>query len=709
VADQPFRVDALSPEPDRTRRIENLYGLALSGIDFAAGTGPASSAPALIERGKPGDVELAKKVLLAGTPGHSLDAFFYGAYHERLGPEVARAILNRILEQTSPDSWWRSIPVAYGNVNWPMSSASLHLISGEAAGEDERVEHALGLLRAQCAAVCDAGLTSEYNSPVYNGVTLFSLATVANYGRSAEARLLAQLLEERILVDQFLRYHPPTAAMSGPYSRSYLDSAIGTDGIARLIYYKELPGGTYVNLGMAELLGHGGDASWSCSIAAMPFHVPRYLQALALKKPLPCTIQATTRCCDYEWCGDLRRGGRYGTYCYMTDEYTLGSAEREYVNHGHSSGVVCFWRKRSPVRSMADFKSLVFKYVVDGKKYGQENIFPEMNDYRGGKCYHLDEGRYHCVQHRGKVICLYQAKRFNTSTRKALALNGYLPLFDGVDELQVGERPFEGAAMTAEPGTVIFWRDGRTYGALRFLEATDRGRDSAIEVVRDEEKLTFTSWNCNRAGTEFSANDYDRTTNGFVLELATEDEFGSLAAFRRHIESSRLEETKTAAGVWSVRYSSGSEELEIVYHLHHLELIERRANGAKLDCPMYEGPYVAESRCGEVAVGRTVLRGRLGLPLMLVAVDEEGYYAVFNLNDEAVPIELSTPRGSLSCPALQRGRILYCPDQSPTVDIISARAPGEIRFHSDTTVPAATLNGEPMHLEQCGARWHATG
>jgi hypothetical protein len=176
-------------------------------------------------------------------------------------------------------------------------------------------------------------------------------------------------------------------------------------------------------------------------------------------------------------------------------------------------------------------------------------------------------------------------------------------------------------------------------------------------------------------------------------------EYGSLEAFKKHVNSAKVEEAVYANGVWAVRYTSGKENLSIAYHLTAHEIIERKVNGKDVVIPMFSSPLVKEDRSGHIEIGRTSLDTRFGLPVWLMADEKHSVYMVMNLNSQTTPVKLQTPDGTLETDALPLGRIIYQPKSEKTLDILSGPILGRIDFAAKTKQPQILFNNVPIAKE----------
>ena len=298
-----------------------------------------------------------------------------------------------------------------------------------------------------------------------------------------------------------------------------------------------------------------------------------------------------------------------------------------------------------------------------------------------------------------------------------MRLNCYIPIYDKIDELWVGEKRVETFPQHFSYSDTIFIKDANTFVAVRFLVPTKLCAEhevvfDIIEEVSNPEMLVIYSYNYDGPKRVFTAEEMDNTRNGFVMEVAEASEYSSFESFKKHIKTSQIEETLYANGVWAVRYTSGQERLSIIYHLAWHEIIERKINGRDVVIPMFLSPMVKEDRDGHIEIGNTSLTAHFGLPVWLMADEKRNVYMVMNPNHQPTSVDLKTPDGELKIDAMPLGRIIYQPKSEKTLEILSVLEPGSIHFSAKAKQPKVIVNDIPLpmnNLESQGREsWIAT-
>jgi hypothetical protein len=720
-------VKDLQREKSMEKRNEALWSVVLETVEeFGKSSDDFMTAAALIERWlkykRPEDLKKANELAeIDGLGGDYLTPALYFKYKRYLSEKAQENLLDDLRISVAPGNWLRVTKQGYGNVNIPQKGTQNNILAGEALGKvgmyKDAFEYGKKLLRDLLDVTNDAGMVPEYNSPVYTGVSIAPLATIANYAEDKEAVLMARLAQEIIFLDLCSRYHEPTNQMSGPYSRNYMPTRAGGAGGTMKLLYKLLPQGLYSSFKPSyQWFRKSPEIQWASTgsreagwIASLDrYSYPDFMNVLAVEKQFPYEVYATGKCGPGTWSNDTDAGGRYDTSCYMTKEYSLASASRGYGNHGQSHGVVLWWRKNSPVQSMKDFKTMMWMYIEDERRMDELNSYPGIES----KYWHLDEGRYHTVQNKNKVIALYQPKKLGTEHSK-LRLNCYIPIYDEIDELWVGEKKVEKFPQYFSYSDIVFIRDANTYIAVRFLPATKLGVEhevvfDIIEEVSNPKMIVISSYNYDGPKRTFTAEETDNTRNGFVMEVAEANDYDSFESFKKHVKASQIEEALYANGVWAVRYTNGKENLSIAYHLTAHEIIERRINGKDVVIPMFSSPLVKEDRNGYIEIARTSLNTRFGLPIWLMADEKRSTYMVMNPNSQNTPVDLKTPDGELKIDALPLARIIYKPRSKKTLEILSAPELGIIQFSAKTKQPKIIVNDTPLSMNNVKSQGHGT-
>ena len=628
-----------------------------------------------------------------------------------------KTVLARI---TGPDAWI----YRHGNFNWPLTICAWAILGGQFADNREVEQAGVHNLEelARKLHVVGPGTPGEYNSPHYQSIAQLDLAAIVNFSRRPDARLLAEVLLERLYVDLVSRYHAPSQQLGGPFSRSYAHTDTGALNIALfpLVMRADRPP-FFDDLAAGEVGGFATTGAIPRALYLVEPFAP-YLLTIAERKPLPYTIVNQTCCSDYyRGVGeekDVWPASASHMTCHLTREYALASGSRPYVDDGHGKVLVAQWRRAEHIRSMQDFRTLYTHYTFN------ERCPVTQTTYLGwtpkpktiGITFWHNDGRGMITQHKGKAVVMYHPKTFEARYVHSMKLDVAVPIYAPLGELAVNDRKVTRFPVMADFSDLVFIRDHRTYVAIRPLVPRRLGgaRKVMLSMV-DSQKQT--RWNAKpenalKKHLLVSIYNYHDPTgqlkplakrggdprfrlnyNGLILELATVDEFPTLAAFRRHIRAAKVTDellpAKPAKGdvprapkeVRRVTYTSGPDTLTMAYRLTTEQVLEQTVNGRPVKPDLYESPWCRQTRSGQVTLGRTTCRLTKGIAVTVVAIDSARQYAVLNVDKRPTRVALKTPYGTLQTERFGRGVLRCYPGPGGTqIEIRSRAIPAPIEW-----------------------------
>ncbi len=615
------------------------------------------------ERGGAANIQRANELALAIAPAPGgdigwqiVDVGIMLTRHAASLTQAAKEHLGELLEQSLEA--WQDREFGRGNVNHPVIATWLYAAAGKALGRREYSERADRNLRRFIHIFSQAGDMSEYNSPTYLGPTLVGLASIGAYAELESTRLRARLIEERIWLSTMARWHSPTQQLAGPHSRAYADSTLGFGGIIRYLAHAVLEAPVFWDFDMCVAYDHHYDAEWAGKIAACIFCFPDYLRSIGEGKSFPFEVYSTTDGEDYTVDGrEVYRGGRGRLTTFMTPQYCLGSTERPYVDGGQTEMCIAYWRPRGAVSKFTDLRALYFRYVANNRLPAQENAY---TSWYGGRTMvyspnllHQD-GRQHVLQHAGKAILLSQPLRRENGLYHSLRFDTLIPLYQPLDEIWLADKEIKSFPAHADWESPLTIRDGDVYLALRPLQPTDLGGGQhAVEIFEANHHLILSIYNF-RAGEarSFPAYALNKAHNGLILEIGTAAEYGSFAAFRRHIASTRLSENMWLGEVRQVRYISGGDELVMHYNPETQEVLESQVNGRKIVHEGFSCPLAVQNSSGSLQLGEISLRTDPGVPAWLAFEPASGWLVVALPTDQAARVRIGAPGILVECESL---------------------------------------------------------
>jgi len=495
----------------------------------------------------------------------------------------------------------RSLPEAAqcewhdGNVNHPLAAWAALILAGERFDDATAVASGAGRLRRFAHTVGNRrhahhrqAVFSEYNSPTYTALDLWFLALIAEFARDAELRRLALFLEQRLWIETALYYHAPSQQFAGPHCRAYLDDSLG--GWSGLHCTMAAACDEPMLLDPERVLrnNHPSATLQNGLVAIIPYHFPAEARRLAFAKPLPCQLRVMTYGESYHE-NHAARGFEDGLYpggwsrltTWHAPEFTLGTAERPYVNAGHADAFMARLRRRPEIRGCADFRSIFCRGVCNDAVVGQPNRV-HVTGGRTDESYLYEEGRTSTLQERNRALVLYAPKGVGHRGMSGFRVDVMFSWDAPFDEFRVDNRAVDPAqpAQFAATSRLLF-RDGDVLGVL--IPLVPQPAAGPTPVSLRVAGGCFIVGIANYAG---PARDFDRDelrgwTNGFYCELWSTREFADLDALWAHVQTIRIEDAAPGAGRHRrARVQSGDSMLELVHNPWSEETVAATINGA---------------------------------------------------------------------------------------------------------------------------------
>jgi len=541
---------------------------------------------------------------------------------DRVTPEVRahlqHTVKERLIEAALTE--WRD-----GNVNHPLGAYCSLILGGEMSGQEWAT--ALGLRRLSLfrerigehrSRSRRQAEMSEYNSPTYTALTLWFLALIAEHSATGTARRLALFLEERLWVDVAMHFHAPSQQFAGPHSRSYQDDSVGGFSALHCTMLAAFEEPLFLAPDLCHRFHHPSTLVQNALVAILPFHVPPLARTIAKEKPFPYSFRKTTYGEHYHenhrrrqpatpggfpagppgetdhsaasgtpenppfaFDEDVYPGGWSDLTTYMTDEYALGSASMPYVNAGHSDGVMLRLRRNLTIRGMEDFRSAYTRGVYNDARVGEKN-FCHAAQTPIDESYLYEEGRSATYQHENKLIVCYSPKRAGHCGVRSFRLDLIFSYFSPFDALVIDGRPVSGFPARCSANARICFRDFHTFGAIVPLQPSPSPSALPVLIWRCGEFLVFSFYNYDGDERDFPRHEINGWQTGFALELATAAET-PWETFLLRSQSAGITGTVSEGSLRTIRFTSGTDSMELVYDPFKEVILSRRWNGES-DC-----------------------------------------------------------------------------------------------------------------------------
>ena len=482
------------------------------------------------------------------TPMHL--SRIYINYFDRL-TEKAKNNIIAYLKKIKPDYCGDELDFVGVNDNFPLMStytaSAMYKILDDTdmLGEAERRFSQLECLLKR------RGVISEYNSG-YTTFQLFIIAALEKIAPNERCRKIALNAQTRIWVDLFAHYHDKIGTICGPFSRWYMNLLEYEDYewiIETLFKPSVKPAKNYYKPSYRELLYLSEDFYCHDESACLlrekhyPFEFKACAECSASTDSTPeCAVRnMETDNETYEY-----SAGEEKLYTYMTEDYAVGTATKEWHSGVQTSGFNAAYKNCSGVpKEEADIRNIDCRYLINDESVKEQRFFEQGRKTAFGNknralvlykpkisvisaVHNLEEGvlaaHYRRQEITGNIGC--------TSAKLVILmpLHGKYP-----DNIIAGEENiFNYTANLKQPQTVYI-KDGDVYLAFHPLEITDKGREYAQTIrIRDNKYLEIALYNYAGDAKDFARRDFLHICNGFGFTISSKSECGSFEQFVEH-------------------------------------------------------------------------------------------------------------------------------------------------------------------------------
>jgi len=464
----------------------------------------------------------------------------------------------------------KHIPVWYANVYLQMIACLVGL------GDEEK---ALEWTRIFYDFTREYGI-NEYAAWGYIGVQLAGLQSAYERARNPELRrMLAELLELHWF-DLVHQMHIPTLMLSPTSSRAKGSSGLKVLDAVRTLYYLYfgIGGVSEIDQPRVELL---------LTDYQPPEAVARFVEAKQSMESL-----------EYQ-----AKYGRVDAHIYQTTEFSLATQS------GRRSAMGVLDTSKTLLSSEEHETSVQICVQNDGAYKG---IVFKVSDVKAN----FDRHSVTSVQSGAQAIISYN---FDPKWSIAESIYSYaiLGLTGSIDELQINGVPWDFRPTALAASDSLAYRIGDTYVGIRFL-TTDVikilnhpviSAEKPILLARDGDEVVLRSYLAyDPSGIAFSQ---ENRRLGYVIRLATPDEYPSLTAYSSAMSGIQIEQL-LAGSVHSVAALIGDVELYLQEDLASNTVLAREMNGSESHRQyLLRSPYVCYEAGQDLALRRLDPAGRL--------------------------------------------------------------------------------------------------
>lgn len=486
------------------------------------------------------------------------------------------------------DAASEEIHIGMYNDNFSNMAVYVLIIAGEMFDLPHYLELGKQKLREVVELFSRSGAIMEFGSPTYTPVDTLCFAQLYNHAQDPWVRETALKCEERMWLEIATHYHPETSLIAGPHSRAYGADSIGHPGLMAGLLWKVWGDAVFINpirdsfpphpkqvIHIAlDFLMHP-NVAWLVSVE---YHCPDFLTHLAFHKNYPYEVGYRTECLPSnllagtpdksrgEYCDCA--GGKGWTYSYLTEEYTLGTAERAYHSGALSNSFYLTYRHTPSASCLQDTGVIYCRYLFNDHLPDQTNTYTAYGT--SDKSSFRDEGCKVGTQHKNVSIMLYHPLSIEREHVTSARLSLLIPCYFSEDiQLATLSGKISGFSYQSRSLEPIFLKAGQTYCAFFPMTTTDLGRDRAVQVEMQNHHILISFYNYSGEERAFSAEELEYAQAGFACVCGTEKEYPSMEDFQKYalqleILEDRMENQERAVSR-RMRCKFQDDEFRLIY------------------------------------------------------------------------------------------------------------------------------------------------
>lgn len=519
-------------------------------------------------------------------PMQMLEIFM--TYGGRVEEDVRKKMTDYILEEL-PKAASDEIHMGMYNDNFSNMAVYMLIIGGEMFDLPEYVETGKRKLDEVCEFFSRSGGIMEYCSPTYTPIDTLAFAQIANHAKDPWVRETALKCEERMWLEVATHYHPATAMLAGPHSRAYGADSIGHPGLVCSLFWKAFGDEVFINPMLDTFPPHPDqvihismerlmypNVAW---IVNVEFHCPERLAELALHKQYPFEASFRSECLpsnllagspaegekpeEFCYCA----GGTGNCYTYMTEEYSMGTADNQFHSGSISNTFYMTFRNRTDARRLFDTGVVYTRYLFNDHLPDQDNTYAVYG--RSHKSSFRDEGRKFGSQHKNISLLTYHPMALERHSVESARLSMLIPcyFFDGFD-IWAGDTRVENFSYSSDRLETVYVQVNNVYFAFVPLTTTDLGRDIALTIEKQNQHLMISYYNYRGKARSFEALEMILAQAGIVCICSTVEEHATMDEFKQYVRQGQLiedrMENQERTYCRRIRYRHGDTEFRMI-------------------------------------------------------------------------------------------------------------------------------------------------
>jgi len=529
------------------------------------------------------------------------------------------------------------------NDNHVTLATSSLVLAGELVGDREAVEQGRCNLLNLRDTLLRCGVIHEAND-CYFWHTMYSTAAVARWAKDEAIRDLATKAEARLWAEHAAFRHPNLGRKIGPSARDYTKHRLHPRHANTALWYVfgdavTVPAMPLMYVSDTDANDHAFDWSHASSaeqawtlgflarVSAQSYVVPNAAAAIMADRAYPHTVSVLNETGHFpegytvdhdgaEGCEQAFHhlnavqfpGREHTLYAHMERDWGMGTGDGRMIGGCPNNTWQLSYRKARPLEKTWQQGHWWCSYTINDKTAVEDHTFhlaPPSETGNGQTTEYWfrsasqprrtvqfnDMGRYAGMQHERTSVMLYRPRPIEAYAVTSLALTLCYPTVwrNDCDELWFGDQRIDNWAGESAEAEDIFIKDGPIYAAFKPLLCRPLDAPARLRAERrndDWSLIHLISYEGEAVDLSEEAR-LSQIGSGFICEVATEDDFDSLDAFKRWFRTGRvLDETH----FWTrqVRWARPGLTLGMRYDVWNDHIMYRMVNGRRMRQPEFE-------------------------------------------------------------------------------------------------------------------------
>ena len=527
----------------------------------------------------------------------------------------------------------RRLDVAPSYTNISAMTCLTTSLAGEYLGDASLAQYGYARTRAFAEQILSNGAAFEFNAPTYTFVTVAALSRLAHYTHDTETRILARLLETRLVSSYVFHLSPTKGRLAGPYARAYYPSLVG----------EAEPESEFVEWWIHRNV------------------IPEWIGRLH-REPSP-SFQITETA-NKDW--------NIGMTTFISPEFAMGTATREISRQTAGFTLQYSIPDQQP-------PGVVYsRYLVDDDWFGSPGIPPNRSDH----LFPDDMGMFHGVQEGGSMIGVYTPRvamyPYSLSpcgmdqkmkSAKAIIVWTHHSSLDGV---WLNGEPVKDYPATVAPDSVIVTAMKEVLLAIRPLKCDDLGANAPMRLNVVASDLVLEMYNyLGPVAQSMSIDPMSRFYQGlprcgFYAEAVARADYPDIKAFseavasgtfRNEVSSRFTSYNDNAEQPWIVEYQREQKKVGMKINLLNWAMQQRWNNQGSLGWPAFDSPYSQQNAKGSMAAAGATLK--CGKSPAWLCGNPTAHLWIVGYYGKPAPVKLATPDGTVKIPQMGSGILVW--------------------------------------------------